>query len=72
MARVKARFRISLKDQRSGKNLKVEFIEVPRLFPGGGYRIRVNDRLATRTPEATLTVVCDRLRRWLRQQAAGG
>jgi hypothetical protein len=67
-----ARFRISLKDQRSGKNLKVELIEVARLFPSGSFRIRVNDRLATKTPEASLTIVCDRLRRWLCQQVAGG
>ncbi|MBI2510694.1 MAG: hypothetical protein HYV96_01830 [Opitutae bacterium] len=71
MARAKARFRLSLKDQQSGDTLKVELIEAPdeSPFPPNPsmrrYRVRVNGKAATKITAATLTEVFDRLRRWL-------
>jgi hypothetical protein len=44
--------------------VKIELIPADRLFRPGLYAIRVNGRQATKVPEATLTEVFDRLRRW--------
>ena len=65
MARRKARFRISLKDNLTGQALKIELLSwiVER------YLVRQNGRSASRITEATLSVVCARLRRWLVRQA---
>lgn len=71
MARAKARFRLSFKDQHTGESLKIELIEAPdeSPFPPNAsqrrYRVRVNGRAATKVKEATLTDIFDRLRRWL-------
>ena len=71
MARASARFRLSLKDQKSGESLKVELIEIPNESPfvsnplAGRYRVRVNGKAATKVTEVTLTEAFHRLRRWL-------
>lgn len=65
MARKTARFRISIKDNLTGQSLKVELL--PWIPPR--YTIRQNDRIADRIREATLSVMCGRLRRWLVRQA---
>lgn len=69
MARQPARFRISIKDHQSAATLKVELIESPGLWGEKRFRVRVNNREAQRIREATLTEVCDRLRRWLVKRA---
>src|ERR1019366_2238510 len=61
MARKPARFRISIKDNRSGHALKIELLD----WIGGSYEIRQNGVRATRIPHGTLSVVCARVRRWL-------
>lgn len=79
MARARARFRLSLKDQQTGESLKVELLEAPdeSPFPPNPsqrrYRVRVNGKAATKVKEATLTEVFDRLRRWMvgRARTAG-
>ncbi len=71
MARPRARFRLSLKDQREGETLKIELIPAPNETPFASnpaalrYRIRVNGRVSTKVKDATLTEVFNRLRRWL-------
>jgi hypothetical protein len=66
MARSKARFRISLKDNLTGRSLKVELIEQP--WPGR-YWLRQQGKNAERISEASVSTVFARLRRWLVQQA---
>ena|GEM_PF-5130810 len=70
MARKKARFRISIKDQRTGKSLKVELIDADHLFRPGLYDVRVNGRAAAKIPQANITEVFDRLRRWVARAGA--
>ena len=71
MARLSARFRLSLKDRKSGESLKVELIEAPNESPfvsnpaARRYRVRVNGKAATKVKDVTLTEAFDRLRRWL-------
>ncbi len=71
MARAKARFRLSLKDQLTGESLKVELIEAPdeSPFPPNPtmrrWRVRVNGKAATKVKEVTLTDVFHRLRGWM-------
>ena len=71
MGRLKSRFRLSLKDQRTGESLKVELIPVANETPfvsnpaAGRYRIRVNGKASTKVREVTLTEAFHRLRRWL-------
>jgi hypothetical protein len=60
-----ARFRISLKDHRTLKGIKVELIKTDTLWGEARFRLRVNGRAARQIKEATLTEVFDRLRRWL-------
>jgi hypothetical protein len=69
MARSKARFRISICDKKTGETLKVELIESPGLWGERRFKIRMNGKAAAKVPEATLTVICSRLRRWLVKQA---
>ena len=66
MARSKARFRISVKDNLTGRSIKVELI--PQPWPGR-YWLRQQGRNAERTREANLSTVFARLRRWLVQEA---
>jgi hypothetical protein len=67
MPRLKPRFRISVKDYRTGKTLLVELVDQP--FPGSRrYWLRVDGRNATRLSEASLTTVFRRLRSWLVKQ----
>ena len=83
MARLDARFRLSVKDQSTKESLKGELIPAPNETPFASnpaaqrYRVRVNGRAATKVKDVTLTEVFDRLRRWLvirarRQGAARG
>jgi hypothetical protein len=62
MAREKARFRISLKDNRTGRALKVELWHYCRLDQ---YAIRQNGKRAKSVRAASLSVIFARLRRWL-------
>jgi hypothetical protein len=64
-----ARFRISIKDQHTGTGLKVELIDAPGIWGERRYRIRLNGRPAAKVPEATLSEVFNRLRRWTVNQA---
>jgi hypothetical protein len=62
MPRAKARYRISVKDNFTGHRLRVELVEQP--WPGR-FWLRVDGKRSERLPEASLSRVCDRLRRWL-------
>ena len=65
MARKKARFRISLKDNLTGNALKIELLE----GMGNRFSIRQNGVRARRTLHGNISVVCARLRHWLVTQA---
>ncbi len=71
MARPSARFRLSLKDHKTGESLKVELIPAPNDTPfvsnpaAGRYRIRVNGKASAKVKEATLSEVFNRLQGWL-------
>jgi hypothetical protein len=76
MGRPRARFRLSIKDQRSGDSLKVELIDAPGFWgdpPSASsygaasrrYRVRVNGRMSTKVKDLTLTEIIGRLRHWL-------
>ena len=65
MARRKARFRISIKDNLTGEMLKVELITVI----GSQYLIRQNGVRANRMRYGNLSKICSRLRGWLVRQA---
>lgn len=71
MARPSARFRLSLKDQRTKESLKVELIPAPNESPfisnpaSQRYRVCVNGKASTKVKDVTLTEVCNRLRHWL-------
>lgn len=71
MGRPGARFRLSLKDQKTGESLKVELIEAPNESPfvsnpaANRYRVRVNGKAATKVKDVTLTEVFTWLRQWL-------
>ncbi|MCB1104180.1 MAG: hypothetical protein KDK74_05555 [Cephaloticoccus sp.] len=69
MARTKARFRISIADNQTGRRLKVELIGDPGYWGERRFKLRVNDREARRIKRATLTEVFDRLRRWTVRQS---
>jgi hypothetical protein len=60
-----ARFRLSIKDNKTRSGIKVELIEAPGIWGDRRYQIRVNGRQAEKIKEATLTEVFDRLRRWV-------
>lgn len=65
MARRKARFRISLKGNFTGQALKIELLP----WIGSRYSVRQNGYAASQISEASLSVGCARLRRWLVRQA---
>jgi hypothetical protein len=65
MGRAVARFRISIKDNASGTKFKVELIRASGLWYERRFIVRVNGRPARRMRVASLTQVCDQLRRWL-------
>jgi hypothetical protein len=69
MPRAAARFRLSIKDRKTGTALKVELIESPGLWGERRYRLRLNGREPDHVKEATLTEVFERLRRWLVKRA---
>ena len=75
MARPSARFRLSVKDHKTGESLKVELIDAPNESPfvsnpaTGRYRVRVNGKVATKVKDVTLTEVFTRLRSWLVNRA---
>jgi len=64
MARKTARFRISIKDNLTGKALKVELLP----WIGTRYTIRQNGHIAGRIRHANLSAICGQLRHWLVQQ----
>jgi len=68
MGRSPARFRISIKDNKTGKALKVEMIDAPGLWGERRFRLRQNDKEPEQVKDATLTEVFDRLRKWLVKQ----
>lgn len=61
MALKTARFRISIKDNLTGRALKIELID----WVGSRFSIRQNGLRATRMPEANISTVCAQLRRWM-------
>lgn len=69
MPRAAARFRLSIKDRKTGTALKVELIEAQGLWGERRYRIRLNGREPAQVKEATLTEIFERLRRWLVKRA---
>ncbi len=68
MPKTAARFRISLNDNSTGRGIKVELIEAKGLWGESRWRVRQNGRTPTKLPEATMTEVFDRLRRWTVQR----
>ena len=66
MARKKARFRISIKDNLTGRALKVELVQVPLT---SRFVVRQNGIRAQRVREANLSTVFARLRRWVVAEA---
>ncbi len=70
MARVNARFRISIKDNETKRAIKVELIEARGLWGERRYQLRLNGREPTTLKEATMTEVFERLRQWLVKRAA--
>ena len=65
MARYKPRFRISIKDQATGKKLKIELLPMPWR---GRFAIRQNGRRPRKRPFGTTSEVFARLRSWVAQQ----
>jgi len=62
MARKTARFRISLKDNLTGRSLKVELSQYCRL---DRYSIWQNGKRSKTVKVASLSVIFSRLRKWL-------
>jgi hypothetical protein len=60
MPRADARFRVSIKDKKSGVALKVELIDALGLWGERRYRIRLNGREPAHVKEATLTEIFER------------
>jgi len=69
MPRAAARFRVSVKDNKTRTSLKVELIEVRGIWGESRDRLRVNGHEPDRIKEATLTEVFHRLRGWLVRRA---
>jgi hypothetical protein len=69
MPKAAARFRISIKDNSTRQGIKVELIEAKGLWGESRWRVRQNGRKPATLPEATLTEVFDRLRRWMVRRA---
>ncbi len=69
MPKSEARFRVSIKDNKTRAGIKVELIDAPGLWGERRYRLRLNGREPDHVKEATLTEVFDRLRRWLVKRA---
>ena len=71
MARPSARFRLPLKDQKTGESLKVELIPASNDSPfvsnpaAQRYRVCVNGKASTKVSDITLTEALSRLRCWL-------
>jgi hypothetical protein len=70
MPRAAARFRLSIKDKKTGAAWKVELIDAPGMWGERRYRIRLNGREPAHVKEATLTEIFERLRRWVVKRAA--
>jgi hypothetical protein len=68
MGRSPARFRISIKDNKTGRVLKVELIDAQGLWGERRFRLRQNDKEPEQVKEASLTEVFDRLRKWVVKQ----
>jgi hypothetical protein len=65
MARYKARFRISIKDQATGKKLKIELLPLPWR---GRFALRQNGLRPNKRPFGTTSEIFARLRSWVAQQ----
>ena len=68
MGRSSARFRISIKGNKTGRALKVELIDAPGLWGERRFRLRQNGRNPDQIKKATLTEVFERLRKWIVKQ----
>ena len=66
--KVSGAFRVSIKEQKGGRALKVELIDAPGLWGERRCQIRVNGRAADKIKQATLLEVLDRLRRRIVQR----
>ena len=64
MLRPKALYNLVVKNHETGKQLRVELIELP-FFHSRRFRLRVNGQWARKVPVASKTVVTKQLRAWL-------
>jgi len=64
MPRPKALYSLVVKNHETGKQLKVELVELP-FFNSQRFRLRVNGQWARKVPVASKTVVTKQLRAWL-------
>ena len=62
MSKPDARYTVSLVNHQTGKELKLELIDLP--FPARSYRLRVNGQWAKKLPVASKTAVMRQLRQW--------
>ena len=69
MPKSDARFRLSIKDNKTRTGIKFELIDAPGLWGEPRYRLRLNGREPDHVEEVTLTEVFDRLRLWLVKRA---
>ena len=65
MPRSDARYRISIRDIKGNKTLKVELIDAPGYWGERRYKIRVDGKQPKNIKVATLSEVFNRLRSWL-------
>jgi hypothetical protein len=66
MSQQKARFRISIKDNLTGRALKVELVQKPLT---SRFWVRLNGKGAKNIREANFSTVFARLRRWIVAEA---
>jgi len=64
MSRPKARYKVVVKNNFTGDQLKVELVDLPFL-EGRRFRVRVNGQWAQQVPVASKTVVTKQVRGWL-------
>ncbi|MBA2622346.1 MAG: hypothetical protein H0U88_01815 [Chthoniobacterales bacterium] len=65
MPRPKAQYSLVVKNHFSGKQLKVEMIDLPYMGEMRRFRLRVNGQWARRVPVASKTMVLRQVRSWL-------
>jgi hypothetical protein len=64
MSRPKARYRMVVKNNFTGDQLKVELIDLPFL-ENRRFRVRVNGQWALKLPVASKTIVTKQVRDWV-------